>query len=111
MDPLTTPSETEQPETPAYERLFEALEAYFANGESSLTRKICRTSLPPIYFQHPGKCDVRCKRRLLTKGRPLDDDRWSREEQEWRSQPPCLRSHVQDVSWSRSAHWQKLQGG
>ncbi|KAH9221152.1 peptidase family C78-domain-containing protein [Leptodontidium sp. 2 PMI_412] len=39
---------------PAYELLFRAVENYFINGCTDYNPKIRCTSLPPIYFQHPG---------------------------------------------------------
>lgn len=42
-------------ELPTHERLLEAVEQYFlASCPPSSSQKVCRTSLPPIYFQHPG---------------------------------------------------------
>ncbi|KAF4634667.1 hypothetical protein G7Y89_g3448 [Cudoniella acicularis] len=38
----------------AYHLLFQAVEAYFANGCVDFNSKVRCTTLPPIYFQHPG---------------------------------------------------------
>jgi zinc finger-containing ubiquitin peptidase 1 len=40
---------------PAHVLLFKAVEAYFANGCTDFDPKVRCTSLPPLYFQHPGK--------------------------------------------------------
>jgi len=40
---------------PAHILLFKAVEAYFANGCTDFNPKVRCTSLPPLYFQHPGK--------------------------------------------------------
>lgn len=42
-------------ETFAYGRLLEAVEQYFVPTSEPHSRRVCRTSLPPIYFQHPGE--------------------------------------------------------
>ncbi|KAH8768012.1 peptidase family C78-domain-containing protein [Hyaloscypha finlandica] len=39
---------------PAYDLLFNAVEQYFVNGCADYNPKVRCTSLPPIYFQHPG---------------------------------------------------------
>ncbi|KUJ20197.1 DUF1671-domain-containing protein [Mollisia scopiformis] len=39
---------------PGSELLFTAIENYFINGCTDYDPKVRRTSLPPIYFQHPG---------------------------------------------------------
>jgi hypothetical protein len=39
---------------PAHILLFKAVEAYFANGCTDFDPKVRCTSLPPLYFQHPG---------------------------------------------------------
>lgn len=39
---------------PAYALLLKAVEAYFANSCTNFDPKVRCTSLPPIYFQHPG---------------------------------------------------------
>lgn len=36
------------------DELLDSVEEYFLNGHPNLLNKVCRTSLPPIYFQHPG---------------------------------------------------------
>ena len=43
-------------ELPTHERLLEAVEQYFLAPRTApdLPHKVSRTSLPPIYFQHPG---------------------------------------------------------
>ncbi|CAF9933021.1 MAG: hypothetical protein ALECFALPRED_005462 [Alectoria fallacina] len=42
-------------ELPTHDCLLEAVEQYFlASCPSKSSQKVCRTSLPPIYFQHPG---------------------------------------------------------
>ncbi|KAI9818573.1 MAG: hypothetical protein M1827_000632 [Pycnora praestabilis] len=40
--------------TSARERLLLAVEDYFTSGITEVDQKVHRTSLPPIYFQHPG---------------------------------------------------------
>ena len=42
-------------ETPAYENLLVNILEYFIAGVESPLQKINRTSLPPIYLQHPGR--------------------------------------------------------
>jgi len=44
---------------PAHMLLFKAVEAYFANGCTDFDPKVRCTSLPPLYFQHPGKYSTR----------------------------------------------------
>ncbi|CZT46201.1 uncharacterized protein RSE6_06600 [Rhynchosporium secalis] len=39
---------------PTYELLFRSVEAYFSDGCHNYNDKVRCTSLPPIYFQHPG---------------------------------------------------------
>jgi hypothetical protein len=39
---------------PAYDLLFNTVEQYFVNGCQDYNPKVRCTSLPPIYFQHPG---------------------------------------------------------
>ncbi|KAF8859589.1 DUF1671-domain-containing protein [Acephala macrosclerotiorum] len=39
---------------PAHELLFTAVENYFINGCTDFDPKVRTTTLPPIYFQHPG---------------------------------------------------------
>lgn len=61
------------------QQLLNAVEQYFLNGRPNLSNKVCRTSLPPVYFQHPGKREnylifcILCLR--LTPCRPLIDHR------------------------------------
>jgi hypothetical protein len=43
---------------PAYDLLLQAVENYFANGSTTFGEKLRLTSLPPLYFQHPGKSQV-----------------------------------------------------
>ncbi|KAL8973295.1 MAG: hypothetical protein Q9197_002409, partial [Variospora fuerteventurae] len=38
---------------PAFRKLYEEVERYFVGHSSPSPEKVCRTSLPPIYFQHP----------------------------------------------------------
>ncbi|KAG9247883.1 peptidase family C78-domain-containing protein [Calycina marina] len=38
----------------AIDLLLDSVEAYFLGGATNLNPKIRRTSLPPLYFQHPG---------------------------------------------------------
>ena len=38
-----------------HQELFRAVERYFSQSSSNTSPKVCRTSLPPIYFQHRGK--------------------------------------------------------
>jgi len=38
----------------AYELLFQAVQSYFVNGCTDFDSKVRLTSLPPVYFQHPG---------------------------------------------------------
>ena len=35
-------------------KLLDAVEKYFSTESPDSARKVCRTSLPPIFFQHPG---------------------------------------------------------
>ncbi|KAL9102938.1 MAG: hypothetical protein Q9163_001964 [Psora crenata] len=37
-----------------YDGLLEAVEEYFLQSSPDLSRKVCRTSLPPVYLQHRG---------------------------------------------------------
>ena len=39
---------------PPYERLLATIEQYFASAGAFGSDKVCRTRLPPVYFQHPG---------------------------------------------------------
>lgn len=39
---------------PADQLLFQAVQSYFVNGSTDFDSKVRLTSLPPIYFQHPG---------------------------------------------------------
>ncbi|KAM3071981.1 hypothetical protein ACMFMG_008448 [Clarireedia jacksonii] len=41
-------------QTPAYQLLYKEAEQYFVDGCTIFDRKVRQTSLPPIYFQHPG---------------------------------------------------------
>lgn len=72
-------------ELPAHERLLDAVEQYFVAScpPKNSSDKVFRTSLPPIYFQHPGIIHlmegyirVSC---LLTVLRPFNDNRGLRE--------------------------------
>lgn len=42
------------PEGSAYEGLFDAVETYFQRGCAANDKKIQKTWMPPLYFQHPG---------------------------------------------------------
>jgi hypothetical protein len=51
----TNDKDTDDPKAPvAYHQLYRMIEDYFLSGTPDPSRKICRTSLPPLYFQHPG---------------------------------------------------------
>ena len=39
---------------PMHQQLYRDIEQYFSNGSIATSEKVCRTSLPPIYLQHPG---------------------------------------------------------
>ncbi|KAL8976058.1 MAG: hypothetical protein Q9177_006925, partial [Variospora cf. flavescens] len=39
---------------PAFRKVYDEVERYFVGHSSPSPEKVCRTSLPPIYFQHPG---------------------------------------------------------
>lgn len=39
---------------PAFKKVYEDVERYFANHAAPSSEKVCRTSLPPVYFQHQG---------------------------------------------------------
>ncbi|KAA6412105.1 MAG: hypothetical protein FRX48_04255 [Lasallia pustulata] len=42
-------------QAPTHELIMEAVEDYFLGGAvADRSAKVCRTSLPPLYFQHPG---------------------------------------------------------
>jgi hypothetical protein len=43
----------------AHDLLFQAVENYFINGCTTFDAKVRLTSLPPLYFQHPGKVTCR----------------------------------------------------
>lgn len=38
----------------ALELIYQSVEDYFIGGTTDPSQKVCRTSLPPLYFQHPG---------------------------------------------------------
>ena len=40
--------------TPVYRDVLEAVAEYFLAGVTDPAQKVYKTSLPPIYFQHPG---------------------------------------------------------
>nr|ANM86720.1 hypothetical protein [Cladonia uncialis subsp. uncialis]AUW30984.1 hypothetical protein [Cladonia uncialis subsp. uncialis] len=42
-------------ELPVQHQLLRAVEQYFLDSHPNPNHKVCRTSLPPMYFQHPGK--------------------------------------------------------
>ena len=51
----TNDKDTDDPKAPvAYHQLYRMIEDYFLSGTADPSRKVCRTSLPPLYFQHPG---------------------------------------------------------
>ena len=39
---------------PVYGQVLDAVEQYFMSGVTDPSHKVGRTSLPPLYFQHPG---------------------------------------------------------
>jgi hypothetical protein len=41
-----------------FDLLIQAVEAYFTDGCTTFDKKLRLTSLPPLYFQHPGKSRV-----------------------------------------------------
>ncbi|MCJ1260216.1 hypothetical protein MMC22_000075 [Lobaria immixta] len=41
-------------DSPVFRQLIETVEEYFLSGATDPSQKVCRTSLPPLYFQHPG---------------------------------------------------------
>ena len=43
---------------PTHERVLQAVEQYFLSGVVDPSAKVCRTSLPPLYFQHPGMVGI-----------------------------------------------------
>jgi hypothetical protein len=43
------------PQAPAHEKVLDVVEEYFRSGSGDLEGRICKTWLPPLYFQYPGK--------------------------------------------------------
>ncbi|KAL8761835.1 MAG: hypothetical protein Q9184_002078 [Pyrenodesmia sp. 2 TL-2023] len=39
---------------PAFKKVYEEVERYFVSHTTPSPEKVCRTSLPPVYFQHQG---------------------------------------------------------
>ncbi|KAI4128568.1 MAG: hypothetical protein LQ338_002662 [Usnochroma carphineum] len=39
---------------PAFKKVYDYVERYFVSHTSPSPKKVCRTSLPPVYFQHQG---------------------------------------------------------
>lgn len=37
-----------------HQQLYRHIEKYFSSGSIATSEKVCRTSLPPVYLQHPG---------------------------------------------------------
>lgn len=47
---------SESKDSIGYQQVLQEVENYFITGTTNPSQKVCRTSLPPLYFQHPGRC-------------------------------------------------------
>jgi len=102
----TNDKDTDDPKAPvAYHQLYRMIEDYFLSGTTDPSRKVCRTSLPPLYFQHPGNCLTPPPPPpppqtipKLTPPRPLSNNRRLRETQKRNLQPPRPGPDVQALA-------------
>lgn len=92
---------------PVHESLLEAVLHYFSAGVTDPSQKVYQTSLPPIYFQHPGTPTIPLPplsplphppQHPADPPRPLPHRRRARDPQKRRRQPPRPRPHVQDLA-------------